>query len=98
MQPQTFVFFGNVGSGKGTQVDLLVKALFQRDGRDCVRTSTGNEYRKLIESGNYTGSIVKDSMTRGELQPDFLTNTLFANILTANLSPEKHLIADGYPR
>ena len=98
MQPQTFVFFGNVGSGKGTQVDLLVKALFQKDGRDCVHTSTGNEYRKLIESGNYTGSIVKNSVTRGEIQPDFLTNALFTNILTANLSAEKHLIADGYPR
>jgi adenylate kinase family enzyme len=41
---------------------------------------------------------VKDSITRGELQPNFLTNAIFTNILAASLSPEKHLIADGYPR
>jgi adenylate kinase len=63
-----------------------------------VQTSTGNEYRKLIESGSFTGSLVKDSVTRGELQPDFLTNAIFTNILTASLTPEKHLITDGYPR
>jgi adenylate kinase len=98
MQPQTFVFFGQVGSGKGTQVELLVKFLKEKDGRECVHTSTGNEYRKLIESGNYSGGIVKDSLNRGELQPDFLTNTLFTNILIASLSENKHLLADGYPR
>lgn len=98
MQPQTFVFFGQVGSGKGTQVKLLMDFLKAKDGRGCMETSTGNEYRKLIESGSYTGSLVKDSITRGELQPNFLTNAIFANILISNLSPEKHLIADGYPR
>ena len=98
MEAQTFVFFGQVGSGKGTQVEFLVEDLKKRDGRECVQTSTGNEYRKLIESGSYTGTLVKDSITRGELQPNFLTNAIFTNILTASLSPEKHLIADGYPR
>ena len=98
MLPQTFVFFGQVGSGKGTQVELLIDFLKKKDGRNCVKTSTGNEYRKLIESGNYTGSLVKDSLTRGELQPDFLTNAIFTNILISSLTPEKHLFADGYPR
>jgi len=98
MQPQTFVFFGQVGSGKGTQVDLLVKALKEKDARECLFTSTGNEYRKLIASGNYTGNLVKDSLTRGELQPNFLTDALFVNALVSNLSEDKHLIADGYPR
>ncbi len=98
MEAQTFVFFGQVGSGKGTQVEFLADILKRRDGRECFQTSTGNEYRKLIESGNYIGTLIKDSMTRGELQPDFLTNAIFTNILTSSLSPEKHLIADGYPR
>jgi len=98
MQIQTFVFFGQVGSGKGTQAELLSNILKNQDGHECVQTSTGNEYRKLIESGSFTGSLVKDSVTRGELQPDFLTNAIFTNILTASLTPEKHLITDGYPR
>jgi adenylate kinase len=98
MKSETFVFFGIIGSGKGTQVELLVDVLKKRDGRDCVQTSTGNEYRKIIESGSYTGTLVKDSITRGELQPDFLTSAIFTNILNASLTPDKNLIADGYPR
>ncbi|MFA5783096.1 MAG: nucleoside monophosphate kinase [Bacteroidales bacterium] len=98
MQAQTFVFFGQVGSGKGTQVKFLADFLKGHDRRECVQTSTGNEYRKLMESENYIGTLVKDSVIRGELQPDFLTNAIVTNILTLSLSPEKHLIADGYPR
>lgn len=98
MKSETFVFFGQVGSGKGTQVNLLETVLKKRDGHECIQTSTGNEYRKLVESGSYAGTLVKDSMTRGELQPNFLTDAIFTNILTSSLSPEKHMIADGYPR
>lgn len=98
MQIQTFVFFGQVGSGKGTQTELLANVLRKQDGRECVQTSTGNEYRKLMENGSYIGTLVKDSVTRGELQPNFLTNAIFTNILTTSLTPEKHLLADGYPR
>src|SRR3989338_3459927 len=98
MQAQTFVFFGIIGSGKGTQVERLVGTLKKRDGRECVQTSTGDEYRKLMKGGSYTGTLVEDSITHGELQPNFLTNALFTNILTSSLTPEKHLLADGYPR
>ena len=98
MESSTFVFFGIVGSGKGTQVKLLSEFLKKKDRHESVYTSTGDEYRKLIASGNYTGTMVKDSITRGELQPNFLTNTIFANILISSLTPEKHLFADGYPR
>ena len=98
MQPQTFVFFGQVGSGKGTQVKLLMDFLKTKDGRESVYAYPGNEYRKLIESGSYVGSLVKDSVSQGHLQPDFLTNSIFVSILTSSLNNEKHLIADGYPR
>lgn len=98
MTAETFVFFGIVGSGKGTQVKLLMDFLYKKDGRECIYAYPGNEYRKLVESGTYVGSLIKDSITAGHLQPDFLTNSLVVNILTSNLTNEKHLIADGYPR
>ncbi len=98
MQNYTFVFFGMVGSGKGTQIKLLMDFLKMHDGKECVYIYPGDEYRKLIESGSYTGSIIKDSLHRGELQPDFLTNAVFVNILIPSISIEKVLIADGYPR
>lgn len=97
-QPQTFVFFGIVGSGKGTQVKLLTEFLKNHDKLESVYTSTGDEYRKLIASGSYTSGLVKDSITRGELQPNFLTNSIFTNILISSLTSEKHLFADGFPR
>ena len=98
MQTETFVFFGIVGSGKGTQVKLLMDLLKKKDGKECVYAYPGDEFRKLISSGSYSGSIVKASLERGELQPDFLTNSIFANILLNSLTNEKHLFADGYPR
>lgn len=98
METQTFVFFGQVGSGKGTQVKLLMDYLKNKQGQESVYAGTGDGFRKLLETNNYTASLVKDSMLRGELQPDFLTTSLFTNILVSSLDDKKHLFADGYPR
>lgn len=98
MQPYNFVFFGIVGSGKGTQVKLLMDFLKAKDGKDIVYAYPGNEYRKLVESGSYIGSLVKDVMNAGSLLPDFLTDSIFTDILISGLNVDKHLIADGYPR
>ena len=98
MQSQTFIFFGQVGSGKGTQVKLLIDFLKEKTGMLSTYAYPGNEYRKLVASGNYTGDLIKDSLNKGELQPNFLTNTLFTNILIDSLDDTKHFVADGYPR
>lgn len=98
MQPQTYVFFGIVGSGKGTQIKLLMDNLTAKTGQECVYAYPGNEYRRLVEEDNYTGQLIKDSMHRGHLQPDFLTNSIVTNVLASALTPHKHLIFDGYPR
>ncbi|MCX6757845.1 MAG: nucleoside monophosphate kinase [Candidatus Nomurabacteria bacterium] len=98
MQTQTFVFFGIVGSGKGTQVKLLMDVLKAKDGKDCVYISPGNEYRKIITSDTQTASLVKVTLDKGGLLPDFLTNAVFLNIVIPSISIDKHLIADGFPR
>ena len=98
MQAQTFIFFGIIGSGKGTQVKLLTDFLKNKDGLETVYASPGNEYRKLIQSDNYTGSLVKGPLSRGELLPGFLTDAMMNNLFISFLTPPKHLIADGYPR
>ncbi len=98
MQPKTFVFFGIVGSGKGTQISFLTDFLKAKDGKETVYASPGNEYRKLIQSDNYTGSLVKGPLSRGELLPGFLTDATMTNLFISFLTPEKNLIADGYPR
>ncbi len=98
MSSETFIFFGIVGSGKGTQVKLLMDFLKSKDGKECVYAGTGEGFRKLVESGSYAGKLIKDKMNRGELIDDFFANSIIANILSDTISPEKHLIADGFPR
>src|SRR3989344_3239817 len=98
MTSYNFVFFGIVGSGKGTQVKLLTDYLKEKDGRETVYISPGNEYRKLIESDTYTSSLVKSPLSSGALLPGFLTDAIVTNLLISFLTPEKNLIADGYPR
>lgn len=99
MQPQTFVFFGIIGSGKGTQVDLLRKYLKDKNlASDVLYTSTGAEFRKIIDSGSFSGKIVQETLEKGFLQPDFITTSLFTNILVHGMKEGTYLIADGYPR
>jgi adenylate kinase len=97
-KPQTFVFFGLMGSGKGTQVTMLIDFLKIKDGKESVYAGTGQGFRKLVESGSYTGTLIKEAMAKGELINDFLTNYIVTDILVSSLSPEKHLFFDGYPR
>lgn len=95
---RTFVFFGIVGSGKGTQVKLLMDFLKSKDGRECVYAYPGNEFRKIINSDSYTAELMKDSVSRGELQPGFFPDAIVANMLISSLTKASHLITDGYPR
>jgi adenylate kinase len=97
MQPKTYVFFGNIGAGKGTQIELLQK-LIQEAGRHVIYFSPGVEYRAAIASGSYSGSVIKSVFEAGKLLPDVLTSGLFTGYLMKDLTPETTIIADGYPR
>ncbi len=99
MTPKTYVFFGIVGAGKGTQIDLLKKLITERDpSHKIVYAYPGLEYRTLISNGSFTGSLIKDKLEAGQLQPDFLTISIFGGILSKEMTADCHLIADGYPR
>lgn len=95
----TFIFFGIVGSGKGTQVELLQKYLKSKNNdTKIINLSPGASFRQLVESESYTGVLIKDVLERGALQPNFLTVSLCANILISEMAPECVLISDGFPR
>lgn len=98
MEAQTFVFFGQVGSGKGTQVKLLMDFLREKSGKEAVYAGSGEGFRQLVSSENYAGNLIKDTMNSGVLVADFLVNAIVTNILVFSLTPDKNLFFDGYPR
>lgn len=98
-KPHTFIFFGIVGSGKGTQIELLQKYIKEKYSNARVLSIyPGSEFRELIDSGSYTGQLVKTTLEQGWLQPNFITISLFTNTLISSLEPDSHLIIDGFPR
>ncbi len=97
MEPKTYVFFGNVGAGKGTQVELL-KKFCQDNNQHVVYFSPGGEFRTLVTGDSYTGKVVKDILDNGHLLPDALTSGMFTTCLTKELRPDSTIFIDGYPR
>jgi len=96
---KTFVFFGNVGAGKGTQVFFLKSFLERMDGQKVVYAYPGNEFRNIISNEGYTNGLTKEILNRGELLPVFLVSYVFGRILMNELEdPNNHLILDGFPR
>jgi adenylate kinase len=97
MEPKTYVFFGNVGAGKGTQIDLMKKVCAEKN-QHFVYFYPGAEFRALIASGGYTSERVKSILEKGGLLPDAMTSGMFTSLLTKELAPESVLFVDGYPR
>ncbi len=98
-KPQTFIFFGRSGCGKGTQLKLLREYLNKEDSnRKHLAFSTGDGFRELFSKDTYASNIAKEVTSKGLLQPLFLTVSLWGNAFLNNLEEDNHLFIDGYPR
>ena len=93
MQPQTFVFFGIMGSGKGTQVKLLIDFLKAKEGKECVYIGTGDIFRKIVSSSedNLDIRAVKELLDSGKLIPDEMTNKLVSDAIKLQVSSDKNV-------
>ncbi|HPR83985.1 MAG TPA: hypothetical protein PL034_00275, partial [Candidatus Paceibacterota bacterium] len=80
-KPQTIIFVGRSGSGKGTQIDLLKKYLETQDKDIKIREIVmGNIFRNFFNGDSFVQKMAKEvTMEKGQFQPDFLTNALFIN-------------------
>lgn len=97
--PKTYLFFGNVGAGKGTQVFLLKDLLERRDNARVAYVGLGEEMRKFVTSNHYSGILGKEILNRGQLMPLFIVTQGFANAIISGLqNPSDHLLIDGFPR
>ncbi len=99
MKPQSFIFIGRSGSGKGTQAKLLQEYLKKVDpSRNALYVQSGAEFREFIKGGSATQKLSRDIYDKGGLQPEFLATFMWTNVLVKNYTLGEHLIMDGMPR
>lgn len=100
MQPQTFIFAGPSGSGKGTQVQYLKDKLVEISDREILHFYSGDHLRELMHNrpSSETGRRVKETLDSGGLIEPFLPIWLWTDFLVENYTGEEHLVIDGSPR
>ena len=96
--PQTFIFFGRSGSGKGTQARLLVKKLTETNSHEVLYLETGKKFREFMESDSHTAELTKEVINDGGLLPEFLPVWMWTDYLVKNADGTKHIILDGIAR
>ncbi|MDE2037697.1 MAG: nucleoside monophosphate kinase [Patescibacteria group bacterium] len=98
-KPQSYIFIGRAGSGKGTQGKLLVEALKKADpGRSDLYIETGAEFRKFMQGEQYTAKLSKRLVESGGLMPEFMPVYLWGKLLVEAYTGEQHIVFDGTPR
>ena len=99
MNPQTFIFIGRSGCGKGTQADLLTKHLCEHD-KLCktLHIETGAFLREFVKGDSYTQKLSKKILDEGALMPESVMVALWENYLFDNYTGKENLIFDGAPR
>jgi len=99
MTPQTFIFFGPSGSGKGTQAKLLQEEIKKRDPeRNILYIETGQKFRELAENDSYTAKKVKEVIQNGGLLPEFLPIWVWTSLMMENIKGNEHIFMDGLSR
>jgi len=100
MKPNTVIFIGPQGSGKGTQIEKLTNVLKEKDPiRRVVDIQTGRRFRSLAaKHETFAERKIADTLDMGALQPDFLTYILWGQAMLDQLDQISHLLMDGFPR
>ena len=84
------IFMGAPGSGKGTQIQMMLKDGYQQ-------ISTGDILRKEVKSKSKLGKKLKKIMDAGQLVSDDLVIQVIDNLFD-NLKSKQGIILDGFPR
>lgn len=100
MVPQTLIFIGRSGCGKGTQARLFQNRLdkLDREDRRILYVETGENFRHFIRGQNFSSKLSKAVYDCDERQPNFLACWMWSNMLIEELEDGMHLIFDGAPR
>ena len=100
MNPQTFIFFGPSGCGKGTQAKLLVEQLKKNDSEnDVIYIETGQKFREFQKGTSLTSQYVKEILDQGGLIPEFMPIWIWTQVFVENIKTgREHMILDGLSR
>ncbi len=103
MSPQTFIFIGRSGCGKGTQAELLQKLLKEKESqngtqREIFYLETGENFREFIKGQKYSNKLADEIYKKGDRQPDFLAVWMWSHVLLDNFKGTEHLFLDGICR
>ncbi len=82
--------------GKDKHSRMLID-FFKEKLESFLYIGTGEKFRNLKKS-NYTSKLIEDSMKKGELLPNFLSESLVGSDLIKGFSKKKNLIINGFPR
>lgn len=99
MQPQTFIFFGPSGSGKGTQAKLLIEEIKKRDAsKEVLYIETGQKFREFMTESSFTAKETKRIIEEGGLLPEFLPIWIWTEYFVRHIGGNEHIILDGLSR
>lgn len=97
MVPQTVIFFGPSGAGKGTQADTLQAYIEEHYPEIPVLSFDGGEQiRSFIKE--HPGAVAEraaDLINEGNLLPSFIPIWLLSSFLIKNYSGKEFLMLDG---
>lgn len=99
MEPLTVLFFGVQGSGKGTQVKLLMDAIKLHSTEAIIHIDMGALLRASVATGSVTGKLTGDVINIGKRMPDFMPVYLSTKVFAEGIITNKeHIVADGLCR
>ena len=93
MTSQTIIILGRSGSGKGTQAELLRKAL-----DPCLYIYAGDLFREFSEIDTVAGTKIKELLGSGGLPPEWFAAFLWQRELIYGVHGAENIIIDGSPR
>lgn len=93
----TFIFIGRSGCGKGTQAELLQKAL-EGKGERVLYVETGHLFRDFITGESFSQKKSKALYETSVRQPDFLACHMWSHLLLKSYEKGMSVILDGTPR
>jgi adenylate kinase len=91
MKPKYYILLGAPGAGKGTQAEMLVKAL------GTPHVASGDLFRDHLSRGTELGLLAKRYMDEGKLVPDDVTVRMVLERL-AQPDCARGVLLDGFPR